>query len=150
MNQPELRTSVIINSSLAEVWESLTQPDQMKQWMSESDIKVTTDWAPGHVFRIEGELHGAAFVNTGTVLRFEKEKVLSYSHLSSISGLPNKIENYTIFEFNLVLQAHQAFLTFYARVFPTETIYKHLAFYWPVALEELKKFTEKKHAGKAR
>lgn len=68
--------------------------------------------------------------------------MLSYTHLSSISGLKDEPQNYTIFEFRLTPTEGQTSLTFTTRNFPTETIYKHLAFYWNVTLEVLKKFVE--------
>jgi hypothetical protein len=115
----------------------------MKKWMSETEIDILTDWKVGNPFVIRGVLHRVKFENKGTVLQFEPEKLLQYSHLSSLSKLPDTPENYSILEFRLASINDQTELAFTASNFPTETIYKHLAFYWNVTLELLKRMIEK-------
>jgi uncharacterized protein YndB with AHSA1/START domain len=134
--------TIIIDAPVSRVWEALTTPELMKKWMSESEIDILTNWKVGSPFIIRGKLHGIKFENTGTVLAFEEEKVLRYSHLSSISRLPDKPESYAVFEFLLTPIDHQTSLAFKASNFATETIDKHLAFYWNVTLEILKRMIE--------
>jgi uncharacterized protein YndB with AHSA1/START domain len=134
--------TIQIDALPSKVWEALTTPESMKKWMSETEIDILTDWKVGTPFLIRGKLHGIKFENKGTVLAFEKKSLLRYSHFSSISRLPDKPENYSIFEFALLPIEHQTSLTFKASIFPTEIIYKHLAFYWNVTLEILKRMIE--------
>jgi uncharacterized protein YndB with AHSA1/START domain len=131
-----------INASPSKVWEALTHPELMKKWMSETEINILTDWQVGTPMVIRGRLHGINFENRGTVLHFEPEKTLQYSHLSSLSRLPDEPESYSVLEFRLAPMENQTTLTLTVRNFPTETIYKHLAFYWNVTLEILKKMIE--------
>ncbi len=141
----KLATKTInINAPASKVWEALTNPDLMKKWMSETEIEIITDWQVGSPMTIRGNLHGIKFKNTGTVLQFEPEQILRYSHLSSLSRLPDKTENYSIIEFKLSPLADQTALTLTLSIFPTETIYKHLAFYWNVTLEILKRLIEER------
>ena len=112
--------------------------------MSETEIDILTDWRVGNPMMIRGILHRVKFENKGTVLQFEPEKILQYTHLSSLSRLPDKPENYTVLEFRLTPFNNQTKLVFTARNFPTESIYKHFAFYWNVTLEILKRMIEKK------
>jgi hypothetical protein len=77
--------------------------------------------------------------NKGVVLEFEPLQRLAYTHLSSISELADREENYTVIEFGLKAGAE---LTIGIRNFPTDEIYHHMAFYWNVAPELLKKFVE--------
>jgi uncharacterized protein YndB with AHSA1/START domain len=134
--------TVHINAPTAVVWKTLTHPELMKQWTSETEINIVTDWKVGNPFIIRGILHRVKFENKGIVLQFEPEKNLQYTHLSSISRLPDKPENYTILEFGLAPINNQTTLTFTASNFPTEAIYKHFAFYWNVTLEILKRMSE--------
>jgi len=152
MNQLEEQTSptgdkiltktVTINAPISKVWDALTNPAIMEKWMSESEIEISTDWQVGSPFVIRGKLHGIKFENTGRVLQFEPEKVLEYSHLSSISRLPDKPENYSSVEFRLAPMEKQTTLRVTLRNFPTESIYKHLVFYWNVTPEILKRMME--------
>lgn len=135
--------SIGIKAASAEIWDTLTKPDLMKQWMSETDINIITDWKIGSPITIRGELHSASFENKGFVLQFKTAENLVYSHLSSLSDLEDKTGNYSIIEFKLTPAETQTILSLKLSNFPTESIYRHLAFYWRVTLELLKKFIEK-------
>jgi uncharacterized protein YndB with AHSA1/START domain len=134
--------TIQINAPIAQVWDTLTAPELMKKWMSETEIQILTDWKVGSPILIRGRLHGIKFENKGTVLQFEPQKILQYSHLSSISRLPDQPESYSIFEFQVASLGNLTTLTFTVSNFPTEIIYKHLGFYWNVTLEILKKMIE--------
>ena len=136
--------TIHINAPTSVVWETLTNSGLMKKWMSETEINILTDWRVGNPIIIRGSLHRVKFENKGTVLQFEREKILQYTHLSSLSRLPDKPENYTILEFSLTPFNNQTRLIFTASNFPTESIYKHFSFYWNVTLEILKRMIEKK------
>ena len=134
--------TIHINAPPSKVWDTLTTLELMKKWISETEIDIFTDWTIGGPILIRGRLHGIKFENKGTVLQFEREKLLQYSHLSSLSRLPDKPENYSMLEFRLAPTSHQTTLALTLSNFPTESIYKHLAFYWNVTLEILKKMIE--------
>jgi len=134
--------TIHINTPASRVWDALTNPESMQKWMSETRIDIVTDWKVGNPIVIRGNLNGKNFENNGTVLQFEIEKILRYDHLSSLSRLPDKPENYSVLEFRLVPMEDQTTLTLTLSNFPTETIYKHLAFYWNVTLEILKRMIE--------
>lgn len=135
--------SIVINAPPAVVWETLTQPKLMKQWMAEPEmaVVVATDWAVGSPITVSG-VHHARFENKGIVLGFEPPRVFRYSHLSSLSRLPDKPENYSVFEFRLVAVDAGTSLTVTLSGFPTESIFKHLDFYWRGTIRVLKKFVE--------
>ena len=134
--------TVLINAPTSQVWEALTDTTLMKKWMFEKEIEIITDWQVGGPIITRGDLHGIPFENKGQVLQFEPEKVLRYNYLSSISRLPDKPESYSIFDFRLTPIGNQTPLTLTVTNFPTESIYKHLAFYWSVTLEIIKKLLE--------
>lgn len=133
---------VIINAPVANTWQALTEPELMKQWMFEDAIEIVTDWKIGSPILIKGHLHEVAFENTGRVLQFEPYKTLSYEHLSSLSKLPDEPANYSVLEFKLEATAHQTHLILILSNFPTESIYKHLKFYWETTMGIVKKFAE--------
>ncbi len=134
--------TIRVNVPTYRVWAALTEPARMKRWMANPadgiDFDILTDWTVSSPILIRGQLHGLAFENRGTVLQFEPERALRYSHLSSISHLPDVPESYSIIAFELKSIERQTELTLTLSNFPTEAIYKHLVFYWNVALERLK------------
>jgi uncharacterized protein YndB with AHSA1/START domain len=142
-----IRKSVRVNASLNAVWGALTQPELMKNWMADSDIEIVTTWEVGSpmVINVQEASYKTAFTNTGVVLRFLKNRVLEYSHLSSLSRLPDQAENYTLIRFTLQQEREYILLDLDLSNFPTESHYKHIDFYWTVTLEVLKRFLEERH-----
>ncbi|MBS1687619.1 MAG: SRPBCC domain-containing protein [Bacteroidetes bacterium] len=141
IGQPIIKT-VVINATPAKVWAALTKPELMRQWMSETPLDIITDWKVGNTITIRGDWYKAGFENKGIVLEIELERLVKYSHLSSLSRLKDKPGNYTVLEFRLTPKDAQTSLTLTLSNFPTEAIYKHFAFYWSVGLELLRKFAE--------
>ena len=135
--------SIVIAAAPAAVWEALTVPAQMTRWMGEPEMKVEvlTDWRVGGPIVVRG-FHVAQFHNTGTVLAFEPPCLLRYSHLDSISRLPDTPENHSVLEFRLTPVAAGTALTIAFSGFPTESIFKHLDFYWRGTLGVLKRHVE--------
>jgi uncharacterized protein YndB with AHSA1/START domain len=141
----QFTTTVTINAATAAVWQVLTDPRQMQEWMGEAEMKleVLTDWKINSPILIRG-FHHLAFENRGFILQYDKEQRLSYSHLSSLSRLPDLPENHTVLEFILTPSDRQTLLTLHIRNFPTETIRKHLEFYWRSTMVSIKRSAEQK------
>lgn len=142
----EIRHSIVICAPRAAVWEALTRPQQMKQWMGEPEMRidVETDWTVGSPIRISGFLH-ANFENRGVVLQFEPMEVIRYSYLSSLSRLPDEPRNHSVIELLLDSVGDHTSLTVIATGFPTATIFKHIDFYWRGTMTVLKRFVEQQH-----
>ncbi len=123
--------NVLIDRDVALVWRTLTDPRLMKQWMGEPEmeIEVETTWMIGSSIIIRG-FHHVKFENRGEVLEFNSEKKLSYTHLSSVSRLPDTKENHSLLEFTLEDKGSGTLLTIAITNFPTESIRKHMEFYW--------------------
>jgi uncharacterized protein YndB with AHSA1/START domain len=135
--------SIMIRSSPSTIWAVLTQPGHMKHWMGEPEMNLTvlTDWIVGEPISIKG-FHHIPFENNGSVLVFEPHTFLSYSSLSSISCLPNQLENHSVISFVLQPLNDQTELTVSVSNFPSETIFKHLDFYWRTVRFLIKGYAE--------
>lgn len=134
------RKSVTIATSPERVWAALTEPAQMREWMFSSPIEVVTDWVVGGPIMMNGDLHGVPFTNKGVVLAFEPIALLRYSHLNSVSRLPDTPDSYALIEFAVEPERDQTILTVSVTQCPTDVIYKHLAFYWTVTLDVLQRW----------
>jgi len=135
--------SIDIHAPLSIVWDVLTNPDLMKQWMAEPEMELSikTDWKVGNPIVIKG-FHHIKFENKGTVLQVEPHKVLRYNYVSSLSRLPDRPENYIVTEFRLAPTENKTTLTITLSNFATEAIYHHTDFYWKGTIEILRKFAE--------
>lgn len=140
---PAFEKTVIINATPKAVWNALTDFSLMKQWMGECEmnLEIITDWKVSSPIIING-FHHAKFQNKGTVLKHEPNKILEYSHLSSLSRLDDKPENCSILRFELSPLKQQTAITVTIENFPTENIYKHLCFYWRTTVEKIKTISE--------
>ena len=134
---------VTIDAKASKVWAVLTSPFLMTQWMGSSEMKVEveTDWKINAPLVVRG-FHHVKFENKGVVLRCIPEEQLTYSHLSSVSRLPDETGNYTILDFILTPTGNRTILTLGISNFPTEIIRKHLEFYWRGTMHRLKKCVE--------
>jgi len=145
-----VESSATINAPPSGVWRALTDPDLMKQWMAEPEMRIgiTTDWRVGSPIIVRGHHNNVDFENKGIILQFEPQSILRYSHLSSLAGLPDKAESYTMIELRLELtKENSTSLNVRISNFPTESIFKHWQFYWSVTIEVLKRFIESTQQG---
>ena len=78
------------------------------------------------------------------VRAFEPNRLLAYTHLSSVSRSPDTSENYTTIEFLLEPGAVNTSVVITISNFPTESIFRHLEFYWKATASILKKFVEER------
>ncbi|WP_276371339.1 SRPBCC domain-containing protein [Chryseolinea sp. H1M3-3] len=140
----KIRMTDIVNASSFDVWKALTVPALMKLWAAEPELalEIITDWMEGGPIIMKG-FHHIHFENKGRVLKFEPYTILQYNFLSSLSRLPDRPENYTTVTFKLAPLENQTSLTLTLSNFPTETIYKHIDFYWRTTFGIIKNVVEK-------
>jgi len=140
----EVTKTVTIHAPAAKIWATLTEAAMAKQWMSpDSPIYMFTDWKAGSPVIIRGPWYKTYFEAKGTVLHYDPPYKLAYTHLSSLSRLPDEVSSYTLLTFTLAtLIEDTTTLSLTISNFPTEAIYHHMNFYWGVALQLLKKQVE--------
>jgi uncharacterized protein YndB with AHSA1/START domain len=134
---------LLLEASIAAVWSCLVNPSSMSGWLGGDDftVEVDTSWQEGSAIVIRG-FHHQHFENKGVVLAFKPHAALSFTHLSSLSRLPDRPSSYTRLSFELQERGDRTKLKFTAAGFPTLSIYKHLHFYWVGTLEVFKHYLE--------
>lgn len=86
------RSSTTINAPRNKVWNALTDPQAIKQYMF--GTRVTSDWKPGSSISWKGEWEGKPYEDKGVIVRALPSQELEYTHYSPMMGLPDKPENY--------------------------------------------------------
>ena len=74
----EAITKVTIHASKRDVWNALTNPEKVKQYMHGTEM--STDWKEGSPIFWRGEWKGRPYEDKGTVLAVEPQKLLKYTH----------------------------------------------------------------------
>jgi len=66
--------TVTIHATQREVWNALTNPAQVKQYLHGTEM--STDWKEGSPISWKGEWKGQSYEDKGTVLAVEPERLL--------------------------------------------------------------------------
>lgn len=138
----------IINASATAVWDTLTNPKLMEEWMAEPGMQlvVEKDSRVGSPILFRG-FHHVKFANKGTILELQPYRIFRYNYLSSLSKLPDRAENYTVIQFELVPVSNGISLILTVTNFPTEIIYRHVEFYWRATMTIIKSKVEMQSVG---
>ena len=101
--------SVVVNVPRAKVWDALTNPAKVKQYLHGTDM--STDWTVGSRITWRGEWKGHSYVDKGTVLAFEPERLLTTTHWSPMGGTADAPENYHTVTYELAEEGGSTTLT---------------------------------------
>ena len=86
------KAKTTINAPASKVWEALTKPELIKQYMFGTD--VISDWKVGSPIIYRGEWQGKTFEDKGKILEVKPGRSLVSTHWSPLSGVPDRPENY--------------------------------------------------------
>ena len=92
--------SVNINANATKVWEALTNPDIIKEYLFGTE--TITNWQVGSDVIFQGEYEGTTYKDKGVVQQNIPKKLLSYTYWSGFSGLSDEPENYSLVTYILV------------------------------------------------
>lgn len=133
-------SSITIDAPASEVWEALTAPEIIKQYMFGTN--VVTDWKVGSPIVWKGEWQGKSYEDRGKILEVEKNRVLKYSHFSPLSGTPDVPENYHTVTVKLMNDGVGTIVQLLQDGNKTEESRRHSEKNWTMMLESLKKILE--------
>jgi uncharacterized protein YndB with AHSA1/START domain len=132
---------IYINAPVSDVWDALTNPARIKQWLLDTEVDVVSGRKEVSPVIFSGTVNGKAFTDKGTILKFEKDKVFRYNYHSGVSNMPGIPD--ACIEFTLKEEGHITRLQLKCTEITTEAIYHHLNFYWNTTPGILKAMIEK-------
>ncbi len=136
-----LRKTVSIKAPASKVWEALTSPELIKQYLFGTN--VISDWEVGSPIRFAGTWDGKEYEDKGTILKFEKGKVFQYSYWSSFSSAPDIPENYAVLTFELSPRGDVTELSLAQDNIASEAELEHSGKNWEGVLQAMKGLLEK-------
>ncbi|MBI5358292.1 SRPBCC domain-containing protein [Candidatus Amesbacteria bacterium] len=135
------KSSTIIKAPVAKVWDALTNPKMIKQYMFGTN--AVSDWKVGSSIVWKGEWQGKSYEDKGKILKFEEERILQYSHFSPLSGIPDVPENYHTVTVELSGDGDKTTVSLSQDGNATIEAREHSEKNWNMMLDGLKKLLEK-------
>jgi len=135
------KASISINASAAKVWNALTNPEVIKQYMF--GTTVISDWLKGSQIVWKGAWQGKKYEDKGVILKLKPERLIQYSHFSPLSGKPDLPENYHTVTIKLTTDEAGTAVSLSQDNNETEEAREHSEKNWKMMLDALKKLLEK-------
>ena len=139
-NDSDTRTSIMIDAPVPKVWLALTTPELIKQWFFGVDTE--TDWTEGSSIVHRGLYQGQPYEDKGTIVKIEPGRLLVHTHWSSVSGLPDRPENYQEVSWTLNDDGGKTELVITENNLPSEAAKERSEQGWSAALAALRDLLE--------
>jgi uncharacterized protein YndB with AHSA1/START domain len=139
-NTLTLHTSISINAPKSKVWMALIDPEQVKKYFFGTILK--SDWKVGSAITFSGEWEGKPYMDKGTILQIETEKILKYSYWSSFSGTEDKPENYANIVYSLEEKNGETVFSILQDGIKTKEARDHPEQNWKMVMNNLKELLE--------
>ena len=132
--------SIVINAKAQRVWEALTDPAQIKQYMWGAE--AISDWTLGSSLIYRGEWEGKSYEDKGTILEIDPPRRLRTNYYSPLSGKADAPENYAEVTYALTPEAGGTKLTVTQTNVEDETAKARSEGNWEMALGSIKTMIE--------
>ena len=116
-------------------------PSVIRQYMFGTN--VVSDWKEGSHIVWKGEWEGKKYEDRGVILKLKPQRMISYSHFSPLSGLPDAPENYHTVTIELSPDKNGTRVTLTQDNNPDEEARQHSEKNWAMMLSSLKKVLQK-------
>ena len=133
--------SIAVNVPIGKVWDVFVNPSVIRQYMFGTN--VVSDWKEGSHIVWKGEWEGKKYEDRGVILKLKPQRMISYSHFSPLSGLPDAPENYHTVTIELSPDKNGTRVTLTQDNNPDEEARQHSEKNWAMMLSSLKKVLQK-------
>jgi uncharacterized protein YndB with AHSA1/START domain len=134
------KAEVTIDASPEEVWDALTNPEQIRKYFFGTTAE--SDWKKGSPIYFKGEWEGKKYEDKGIILETTPCKIFKYNYWSSMSGIEDKPENYVVVTYELTEENGKTRVTITQENIPSEEMKKHSEENWNKVLGDLKNLLE--------
>ncbi|MES2623099.1 MAG: SRPBCC family protein [Patescibacteria group bacterium] len=136
-----VNTSILINATLDEVWDAVTNPITVKKYFFGTDM--VTDWSIGNPIYFRGTWEGKPYEDKGIVKTFVPGQSLSYTYKAGSDERPDVPENYYLVTYTVAQKDMGVELSISQTSDDAEKA-KHSEGNWNMLLGEIKKLLETK------
>lgn len=133
-------SSITINAPAHKVWDALTNPVMIKQYLFGTE--AVSDWKVGSPIVYQGVWEDTPYEDRGQIVEVVPEKLLVTTYWSNLSGKADLPENYNRVAYELSPTDGGTMVTITQDNNPTEESKKHSEQNWQTVLTGLKKLLE--------
>lgn len=142
MNERAVKKSVILDAAPGEVWKLITDPDCIRKFLFNSQVK--TNWKKGSPIQFRGSWKGREYRATGTILQVKENELLEYSYFNNVSGLKEINEdNHSRVIYKLSERKGRTILSIVQANLPSQDEENEAALYWESVIERIVQLLEK-------
>lgn len=134
------RATITIEAGTAKVWDALTSPALIKQYLFGTE--VSSEWRVGSSITYRGEWEGKSYEDKGTILEMVPGKRLKSTYWSSMSGLPDRAENYNTIVWELESREGRTVLSLTQDNNASRESAAHAGENWKMVLAKIKEILE--------
>lgn len=134
-------SSVAIDAPASRVWDVITDPAAIKEFMFGAD--VVTDWTVGGPIVWRGQWEGKDYEDKGFILEVEPGQRLVHTHYSPLSGDADVPENYHTLTWTIEAQNQGTRLTLAQDNNATEEAAAHSKSMWDKLVADVKAIAER-------
>ena len=141
-NDLEVTGSIDVNADVAKVWDGLTNPEIIKEYLFGTE--TITDWKVGSEIIFQGVYGEQSYKDRGVIMENVLHKRLSYTYWSGFSGLEDEPENYSLVTYSLVPKGNgHTELTWTQKGYASREGYEHSQNGMQAFLEQIKGIIER-------
>ncbi|UZX01627.1 ATPase [Arthrobacter sp. CDRTa11] len=134
-------SAVTIDAPLSRVWEVITDPAAVKEFMFGTEL--VTDWTVGGPIVWRGEWEGKPYEDKGYILEVEPGQRLVHTHYSALGGEEDRPENYHTLTWTLEARDGGTLLTLSQDNNATEQAAQHSQGMWDMLVADVKEIAER-------
>ncbi|WP_426227262.1 SRPBCC domain-containing protein [Pseudarthrobacter sp. DSP2-3-2b1] len=134
-------SAITIDAPPDRVWEVITDPDAVKEFMFGADLQ--TDWTVGGPIVWRGEWEGKPYEDKGQILEVEPGRKLVHTHFSPLGGEEDKPENYHTLTWLLEGQDGQTRLTLSQDNNASAAAAEHSQGMWDMLVADVRRISER-------
>lgn len=138
--QESINSQIEIKAKPELIWDALINPEIVKNYLY--GTKLISNWKLGSEISFTGEWEGTKYLDRGTIQELIPNQCLSYTYLSSFSGLPDEKENYSLITFQIVPKLDFFILSLTQKGFTSQQAKEHSQSSWDSILKQIKEIVE--------
>ena len=150
MGTKKTKKMIHIDASVSEVWNALTDPAIVKQYFF--GTTVDSDWKEGSPITYSGEWKGKVYQDKGIIKKIDKERILSHTYWSNLSGIADIPDNYATVTYELHSKGDGTTLTITQenkKGTEAEKAYENSGDNWEMVMQKMKDLLEKEYETRA-